>query len=82
MDNVYVRVSHDGRLSRDPRPSNVELHDAHFVVIKQGDDLVIWKDLYGVAGTVVTKEYADTRAFDYVDVSQGRKTSRSIFKFG
>lgn len=82
MDTIYVRVSHDGRLSRDARATSQELREANFVVIQQGDDLVIWKDRYGASGEVVTKQYADERAFDHVDVSQGRKTSRSIFKFG
>lgn len=82
MDSIYVRVSYDGRLSRSSRASVHELHEANFVVIQQGDDLVIWKDRYGASGEVVTKEEADKRAFDHVDVAQGRKTSRSIFKFG
>jgi hypothetical protein len=82
MDTIYVRVSHDGRLSRDSRASSQELREANFVVIQQGDDLVIWKDRYGVNGSVTTKADADARAFDHVDVAQGRKSSKSIFRFG
>jgi hypothetical protein len=82
MDTIYVRVSHDGRLSRDTRATSQELREANFIVVQQGDDFVIWKDRYGASGKVVTRTEADQRAFDHVDVSQGRKPSSSILRFG
>lgn len=78
MNNVYVRVSHDGRLSRDPRCTVEEQHAANFIVVRVEGRLVIWKDRYGRTGRVVSGPEADNRAYDHVEVAMGRKSSRSM----
>jgi hypothetical protein len=79
---IYVRVSHDGRLSRDPRATSQEVREANFIVVQKDDQFVVQKDRYGSTGRVLTKTEADARAFDHVDVAQGRKSSKTIFLFG
>lgn len=79
--NIYVRVDHDGHLTRDPRCTVEEQHSANFIVIQKDGELVVWKDRYGRAGVVVTKAQADARALDHLDIAQGRKGSREIYRY-
>lgn len=79
---VYVRVDHEGRLSRSERATLEEQHAANFIVVFDGDRYLVWKDRYGDPGVVLTKAEADARALDHLDVADGRKKPKEIYAFG